>query len=515
MKTEYERAVAANAAVLKVLADGAEARLRSIPGVRHVCVGLRERAGKISRELCIRVYVNAKRPESELSARERIPREIGGIPTDVHTRRRADFSIDATRYRPLKGGMLISNAIVAVDEAGTGRTMEGGTFGCTATRRSNGKPVLLTNWHVIMANKAKKGDAIYNPVPLVYPQFPLNELPKRVGEKDDLIAHITDFKITDKVDCAIAELDVSSCCRCCGLDFRDEIIGLSDNGMPPTNQLHGMRAAVPNTRVFKVGITTGRTEGLVSTINAGPLTAHLEGNDYDFNGQIEISSGDPLAPFSLKGDSGSVIVDEEGFAVGLLFGSVRDVGSEATYANHMTEVCDALKIDLNLVRPPHGTAAYAEQRRVTFPIELSPTGAELYATTRARVESDISGRWLWALAEAHREEIVALVTENRRVSVAWQRAGGPAVFAAALNSLRAGDRETLPVPPQGTLETALAHVGTALATHGSDALRAALATNRDAILAAARGSRTLTEFLDKLRAHAIAQQVLAPEMEPA
>jgi hypothetical protein len=136
---------------------------------------------------------------------------------------------------------------------------------------------------------------------------------------------------------------------------------------------------------------------------------------------------------------------------------------------------------------------------------LSPTGAELYAATRKRVESDPAGRWLWALAEAHREEIVTLVTTHRRVSVVWHRAGGPAIFATALNYLRAGDHETLAAPPVGTLEEAMARVGTALAAHGSPALRDALARHRAALLGAARGASTLTEFLDRLRPHVHAE----------
>jgi len=503
--TEYERLVALNAALRKVLAHGAEERLRRIPGVRHVSIGLRSRANKITDELCIRVYVAKKRPASELSDKELIPREIDGIATDVNTPRRMKFSVDFTRYRPLKGGMMITNLVVGVNEAHTRAVLTAGTFGCTATRNGNGKTVLLSNWHVLTANlpnnanDQSNGEAIYNPAPDRLPDdIPLDILPYHRRNDDDVIAYIRRARITNRVDAGIAELDISSCCRCCGLDYRDEIIGLSEAGVPPTNQLHGLRAAVPGSRVFKVGITTGRTEGRVVTDSADDVTGHIGGRDYTLSGQIEISSSDPLASFSLEGDSGSVIVDEGGYAVGLLFGNFSE--DNVTYANHMSDVCTEMDIHLNLVPPPHGTGAPAEVRRVTVPRELSPTGAELYAKARARVESDPAGRWLWAVAEVHREEIVTLVTGNRRVNVVWQRAGGPAIFAAALKALRAGDDETLPSPPDGgTLELALARVGAALAAHGSEALRTALARHREAILSAARGSRTLTELLANLQ----------------
>ncbi len=134
------------------------------------------------------------------------------------------------------------------------------------------------------------------------------------------------------------------------------------------------------------------------------------------------------------------------------------------------------------------------------------SGQELYAKTRARLMSDPAGAWLWDLAEEHREEIVTLINTQRRVSVVWHRVGGPAVFAMVLENLRAGDDETLPSPPGDLpLDEALARVGRALATHGSQTLRDGLAEHSDALLTAAHGSTTLSEFLAKLRPYVISQ----------
>ena len=61
---------------------------------------------------------------------------------------------------------------------------------------------------------------------------------------------------------------------------------------------------------------------------------------------------------------------------------------------------------------------------------------EAYAAARERVVAHPmaqhvlehpAGAWLFALGEAHREEVVRLVTTHRPVSVAWHRAGGPCV----------------------------------------------------------------------------------------
>ena len=498
--------VEANEAIRKVLDAGVAARLRAIPGVRHVSVGLKVQGRTVSKDLCIRVYVRTKRPDADLTAIERIPRDIDGIPTDVNVMRKPELTVDATRYRPLRGGSLISNRIVGLNQSGTGTTMEAGTFGCTATLTRDGSPVLLTNWHVLMANTARVGEPVFQPAPLRIPDLDLADLPLRPVDRDDAIAFIVDARITDKVDAGIARLDVSSCCRCCGLDYRDEIVGLSVGGQPPSNNILGMRPAVAGSTVYKVGITTGRTVGTVVDATTDDLQGSLNGVDYTLTGQIEIASQDTAEYFSSRGDSGAAIIDDEGWIVGLLFGSADSPPDARTYANHIADVCSALGITINLTSAGDTAGARVALPRATFPQVLSPTGAELYAKTRARLHADPAGAWLWALAEAHREEIVSLITTERRVSVVWHRAGGPAMFAGALNTLRTGDGETLPVPPHGgTLEDALARVGSALAAHGSDTLRAALARHRAALLAAARGSTTLTEVLEKLRPHARAQ----------
>ncbi len=496
----------ANADIRKVLDEGALDRLRAIPGVKHVSVGLKVKDRKVSSDLCIRVYVAAKRPDAELRPDERIPREIAGVPTDVNVLRRHEFTVDTTRYRPLKGGSLISNRIVGPNESGTRTLMELGTFGCTATLTRDGSPVLLSNWHVLTRFGARAGDPIFQPPPLYVPAYDQADLPVRPApwDREDAIAFIVDAKITDKVDAGIARLDVSSCCRCCGLDFRDEIVGLSSSGHPPSNNILGMRAAVAGATVYKVGVATGRTVGTIVDASTGDLQGSMDGVDYTLTGQIEIASADTTQVFSGRGDSGSALIDDDGWIVGLIFGSADSPPDARSYANHIADVCSALGITINLTQAHTTAGARAVQSRATFPQVLSPTGAELYAKTRARLHADAAGAWLWELAEQHREEIVSLVTTNRRVSVVWHRAGGPAVFAAALNALRRGDDETLPVPPGDiTLEDGLARLGVALWAHGSERLRTALTHHRAALLAAVRDSRTLSDLLEKLHPYAI------------
>src|SRR5262245_46880878 len=100
MKTK-EQLRAENDAIRGVLAAGPEKRLRGMPGVVHVSVGLKEQQGRLLTDrLCIRVYVSQKKSARELSTAELIPTEIAGIPTDVNTVARFDFQADNARYRP-------------------------------------------------------------------------------------------------------------------------------------------------------------------------------------------------------------------------------------------------------------------------------------------------------------------------------------------------------------------------------------------------------------------------------
>lgn len=496
----YDELVTANAQIRAVLDAGAEERLRAIPGVHHVTVGLKVRNRIPSHELCIRVYVREKKPDAALSPAERIPRHIDGVPTDVNVVSGFRFHADTRRVRPLKGGILISNDVIGPNEAGTSGVMEEGTFGCTATLLRDQSPVLLSNWHVLMGNGARVGEPIYQPSPLWMPNYPVDQLPKRRIPDDDVIAYITDYKITERIDAAIARLDVSSCCRCCGLDFRDEILGLSEDGRPATNTIAGLRPAVSGHTVFKVGVTTGRTEGRILEIESPELPpGRANGQTLIFSGQITIVTDDTEVPFSDHGDSGAVVIDEDNYVIGLLFGgNGQEPPDHETYANHMGEVITALGIDINYTPPHHSAGPRMQVPRTTFDGVPTHAGRELYAAARARLLANPAGAWLFALGEAHREEIVRLVTTCRPVTVTWHRAGGPALFAKGIETLRAGG-EALPAPHGGgTLEDALARVGNALGTHGSAALREAIASHRETLLGSVRNSATVDDVLGKL-----------------
>jgi hypothetical protein len=60
-----------------------ESRLLGYPNVVGVGVGRTVREGQLTDEIGLIVLVQTKRPSSQLAERERIPREIEGVPVDV------------------------------------------------------------------------------------------------------------------------------------------------------------------------------------------------------------------------------------------------------------------------------------------------------------------------------------------------------------------------------------------------------------------------------------------------
>jgi hypothetical protein len=197
-----------------------------------------------------------------------------------------------------------------------------GTLGAFVTR--NGKEdLILSNNHVLAnENKAKKGDAILQP-----------------GDADggrkgqDTVGQLDTFvhlRERNTVDCAMAALED-------GMEYYSHWL----EGMGP---ITGIRTGLldEDEPVFKLGRTTGRTEGIVTAFDVDDLQVEFDAGDLRFDNQIEIGPKGSK-PFSLGGDSGSLIMDGDRKAVGLLFAG-NDV--DATYANRIQNVLEALKVKL-------------------------------------------------------------------------------------------------------------------------------------------------------------------------
>jgi len=287
-------------------------------------------------EMSIMVAVSRKLPKGELRPADLVPRHIDGVRTDViETGRLRALSAPRDRMRPAQPGSSIAHFECTA-----------GTFGCLVKR--DGEQFILSNNHVLATlNQAKVGDPILQPGPT------------DGGTMADQIATLADFVPIDfgdeEPDCQWAtwlEQALNTLAQMTNSAHRLQAIKLTpgmnkvdaalarplspdlvrpeilDIGLPA-----GVGEATLGTRVKKSGRTTGFTTGAIQTID---MTVQI-----DYDGPVATFHGQLLAtPMSQRGDSGSVVLDQQNRVVGLLFaGSDR-----ATMINPIDQVLKALRV---------------------------------------------------------------------------------------------------------------------------------------------------------------------------
>jgi hypothetical protein len=218
-----------------------------------------------------------------------------------------------SRNRPLLAGGSVGHPNITA-----------GTLGCFVTASGNDRLVLSNNHVLADENRAAVGDSILQPGSRDGGQFP-----------QDRVATLSNFvPLSDtqknQVDAAVALLD--------------EGVQDAGNTLTGLGLLQGMRSnpIEGGETVLKIGRTTGLTRGRVSAFDVDDVWVGYDMGVIGFDGQIEIEpEGD--SPFSLGGDSGSLIVDEDFRAVALLFAG-NDV--DVTFANPIEEVVQALGVGL-------------------------------------------------------------------------------------------------------------------------------------------------------------------------
>lgn len=224
------------------------------------------------------------------------------------------------RSRPLRIGVSIGHHKITA-----------GTLGAFVRARSGAAVLILSNNHVLAnENRAKKGDAILQP----------GHLDKGVAP-DDVVGALASFvrlKRAGKnlLDCASATLDP---------EVKFDPIRLGTVG-----RLTGLRDGLLSEKEIlrKVGRTTGATRGRITAIEMDNVLIDYDLGTLRFDQQIEIEGADDDA-FSAGGDSGSLIVDEAGRAVALLFAGGDQGGTNGkglTYANPLQPILESLKVDL-------------------------------------------------------------------------------------------------------------------------------------------------------------------------
>jgi hypothetical protein len=215
--------------------------------------------------------------------------------------------------RPVRIGCCIAHRNVTV-----------GTLGAIV-RSGTQAPMVLSNNHVLAnENRAKAGDPILQPAPADGGQDP----PDRIASFSACVR--LKFPGPNVFDCAVATLQQ-------GISF-------DPRNIDQIGMLAGLRSQTlaKGDSVSKLGQTSGKTSGIVSAVDLDNIVIGYDVGDAVFNGQIEIESSS-TTPFSQLGDSGSLIVDANLNAAGLLF-SENDHGQ--SYANPLASVLSALSVQL-------------------------------------------------------------------------------------------------------------------------------------------------------------------------
>ena len=302
-------------------------------------VGFKESEGRITDEPCVVVSVAKKVPEAQLSLADIVPKKLDQVRTDVQeTGVIRALQGHTDRWRPAPGGVSIGHVDITA-----------GTLGCLVTR--NGQLFILSNNHVLAnSNAAEKGDPIIQPgrydggtiedqiatledfVPINFGTSPptcpiaagmesfLNWVARLLGSSHRVMA-FQEVPDRNLVDAAIAR------------PLSDDLVErrILEIGVPK-----GSREATLGTNVKKSGRTTGFTTGRITQIDVTVQVSYGEGKTATFEDQLMAGA------MSKGGDSGSAVLDQEDYVIGLLF-----AGSDTTtIINPIEFVLEALSVEV-------------------------------------------------------------------------------------------------------------------------------------------------------------------------
>jgi hypothetical protein len=230
------------------------------------------------------------------------------------------------RRRPLKIGSSIGdvpNGFIAA-----------GTLGCFVISRAASRYFgILTINHVIAGeNSNRLGDPIVQQGTLDGGKAP-----------DDVIGELG--KVIKLKATGINRVDAAFGILYEGIDVDVQTIG----NLGKLNGEEDVANLPEKATVYKVGRTTGQTKGRVTAFDLDNILVEYDIGVARFDGQIEIE-GTGKRSFSDAGDSGSLIVDADLNAIGLLFAGGDEGGTNNkgfTYANPIAAVLDALEVDID------------------------------------------------------------------------------------------------------------------------------------------------------------------------
>lgn len=321
--------------VLEETASAAEAKekhestLLQLDNVVGVATSLKVTGGEPTEQPSVTVLVERKLPADEVAEESLVPGEADGVPTDVLEVGRIEALPFTARVRPALPGYSIAHHAVTA-----------GTFGCLVRdirrcccRLEDGCTcgptrqecvtdyLILSNNHVLAnTNDAEIGDLILQPGPADGGEFPSDGV-ATLERFEPIVLSSERFPAPgyNLVDAAVAR----------PLRTRNVTASIIGQVIP-----RGIDQAFVGTQVVKAGRTTQVTTGVVLAVNATVTVGYGLGRVAQFRNQILTTA------MAAGGDSGSLLMDSELNAVGLLFAGSPFI----TVHNHMSDVETALGV---------------------------------------------------------------------------------------------------------------------------------------------------------------------------
>jgi hypothetical protein len=307
---------------LIAIKERVEAQFLNAPGVTAVDVGYKEVGGQLTDQVAIRVHVAQK--TDNVPDDQRVPGEIEGAVTDVLERRYEPQVLaqevitvaplaDTTHYAALEGGVSM----------GPSRVINGsifaGTLGAIVIDNATNQHAALTNFHVACVdNTFHNGDRMVQPSQIDTGVVPADEFGSLVRET-----------LSANVDGAVISIDAGRPSQCQIVDI---------------GPVRGTAVATLGMAVRKRGRTTLLTYGTVDGLSSSVNIDYGDGIGVrTLTNQVSIAADTTRNPlFSDHGDSGSVIVNDAGFVVGLLFAGA----GTSTVANQIAAVLSELNVSM-------------------------------------------------------------------------------------------------------------------------------------------------------------------------